>query len=55
MSFPPFLPSVQQYFHSNTAFSPNIPPVNQTANDTSSDVCYKYGESNIPAFFLPES
>jgi hypothetical protein len=36
MSFLPFHPSVQQSFHSNTAFSANIPPVNQIANDPSS-------------------
>jgi hypothetical protein len=52
MSFPPFQPSVQQSFRSNTAFSPNIPPVNQIANDPSSDIRYKLGESNIPASFL---
>jgi hypothetical protein len=38
MSFPPFQSSVQQPFHSNIAFSPNIPPVNQIANDPSSSI-----------------
>jgi hypothetical protein len=35
-SLPPFQSSVQQSFHLNTAFSSNIPPVNQIANDPSS-------------------
>jgi hypothetical protein len=36
MRFPPFQPFVQQSFHSNTAFPPNVPAVNQIVSDPSS-------------------
>jgi hypothetical protein len=55
MSLPPFQPSVQQFFYSKTAFPPNMPPVNQIANDPSTSSSMQHEPAASPASVASDS